>query len=39
LAVEDNYPKLLLTMDSAAGNDIDGIRRLYLPDWLAGKAA
>jgi len=39
LAVEDNYPKLLLTMDREAGNDIDGIRRLYLPDWLAGKAA
>ena len=34
LAVKDNYPKLLLTLDREMGNDYEGVRRLYLPDWL-----
>ncbi len=34
LALKDNYPKLLLTLDRELGNDIRGVRRLYLPDWL-----
>ena len=34
LAVKDNYPKLLLTLDREVGNDYEGVRRLYLPDWL-----
>ncbi len=34
LAIKDNYPKLLLTLDREIGNDYDGVRRLYLPDWL-----
>ena len=34
LAVKDNYPKLLLTLDRAIGQDYEGVRRLYLPEWL-----
>jgi hypothetical protein len=34
LAVRDNYPKLLLTLDREMGDDYEGVRRLYLPDWL-----
>lgn len=34
LSVQDNYPKFLLTLDRSIGNDIDGIQRLYLPEWL-----
>lgn len=38
LAVKDNYPKLLLTLDREVGDDYEGVQRLYLPDWLeAGK--
>jgi predicted AAA+ superfamily ATPase len=36
LAVKDNYPKLLLTLDRDMGEDYEGIERLYLPDWLNG---
>lgn len=40
LAVKDNYPKLLLTLDREIGNNYDGVRRLYLPEWLnAGENA
>lgn len=34
LAIPDNYPKRLLTLDQAMGNDYKGVQRLYLPDWL-----
>ncbi len=34
LAVKDNYPKLLLTLDREVGDDYEGVQRLYLPDWL-----
>jgi len=34
LAVKDNYPKYLLTLDRDIGEDYEGIERLYLPDWL-----
>ena len=37
LAVKDNYPKLLLTLDRAVGDDFEGVQRLYLPDWLHAK--
>jgi predicted AAA+ superfamily ATPase len=37
LAVKDNYPKLLLTLDREVGEDFEGIERLYLPDWLNAK--
>ncbi len=38
LAVKDNYPKLLLTLDREVGDDYEGVQRLYLPEWLeAGK--
>jgi predicted AAA+ superfamily ATPase len=37
LAVKDNYPKLLLTLDREAGDDCEGVRRLYLPDWLTSQ--
>ena len=35
--VPDNYPKLVVSMDTAFGEDIDGIRRLHLVDFLLGK--
>lgn len=34
LAVKDNYPKYLLTLDRDIGENYEGIERLYLPDWL-----
>ena len=34
LAVKDNYPKLLLTLDREGGDNYEGVQRLYLPDWL-----
>lgn len=34
LAIQDNYPKLLLTLDQTMGNDYEGVQRLYLPAWL-----
>jgi len=34
LTIKDNYPKLLLTLDREVGDDYEGVRRLYLPDWL-----
>lgn len=37
LAVKDNYPKLLLTLDREVGDDYEGVRRLYLPDWLEAR--
>ena len=37
LAVKDNFPKLLLTLDREMGDDYEGVRRLYLPDWLEGE--
>jgi predicted AAA+ superfamily ATPase len=39
LAVKDNYPKLLLTLDREVGDDYEGVRRLYLPDWLEARKA
>ncbi len=32
--VPDNYPKCVISMDTAFGEDIDGIRRLHLADFL-----
>ncbi|MEI7947847.1 MAG: ATP-binding protein [bacterium] len=37
LAVKDNYPKLLLTLDREVGDDFEGVRRLYLPDWMEAR--
>jgi hypothetical protein len=37
--VKDNYPKLLLTLDREVGDDYEGVRRLYLPDWLEARKA
>lgn len=34
--INDNHPKLILTMDSGPDSDIDGIARRFLPDWLLG---
>lgn len=34
LALSDNYPKMLLTLDRSLGDDIDGVQRIYLPEWL-----
>lgn len=35
-AVPDNYPKYVLSMDTAFGSDINGVRRLNLVDFLLG---
>jgi len=35
--IPDNYPKYLLSMDTEFGNDIEGIRRINLVDFLLGK--
>jgi hypothetical protein len=32
--VADNYPKLVLTMDSHPPGNDQGIERRYLPEWL-----
>lgn len=34
LAVKDNYPKLLLTLDREGSDNYEGVQRLYLPDWM-----
>jgi len=34
----DNYPKCVVGMDTAFGEDIDGIRRLHLADFLLGES-
>ena len=33
-AVQDNYPKYVLSMDRIGGGDRNGIRRVYLPEFL-----
>lgn len=34
MAIEDNYPKYLVTMDRHFGDDIHGIQRMHLQDFL-----
>lgn len=34
LAVKDNYPKLLLTLDREGSDNYEGVQCLYLPDWM-----
>lgn len=33
-AIQDNYPKIVLSMDRIGGDDYKGIKRIYLPDFL-----
>jgi predicted AAA+ superfamily ATPase len=33
-AIPDNYPKLVLSMDTAFGDDVEGIRRRHIVDFL-----
>ena len=35
-AIDDNYPKFLLTMDYGSGEN-NGIKRLNVLDWLLGQ--
>ncbi|MDD3457686.1 ATP-binding protein [Sphaerochaeta sp.] len=35
-AVNDNYPKYILSMDRLPYNDYEGIRQIYIPDFLLG---
>ena len=35
--IPDNYPKLVISMDTAFGEDIEGVRRLNLVDFLLEK--
>ena len=35
--VRDNYPKTLLTLDDTREQSYDGIRKVYVLDWLLGK--
>ena len=32
--IKDNYPKTLLTMDDAREESYEGVRRIYVLDWL-----
>jgi hypothetical protein len=34
LAIPDNYPKFVVSMDRVYGSDEHGIQRIYLPDFL-----
>ncbi|MCP4687226.1 MAG: ATP-binding protein, partial [Desulfobacterales bacterium] len=34
--IKDNYPKTIISMDTVFGNDIEGIRRINLIDFLHG---
>ncbi len=38
MAIEDNYPKFLITLDRDFGDDIQGIHRLHLQDFLLRRA-
>ncbi len=33
-SIKDNYPKILLTMDNVLNTSYDGIKQIYLLDWL-----
>ena len=37
LAIPDSYPKIVLSLDQHAGGNIQGVRHLWLPAWLAGE--
>lgn len=37
IAIKDNYPKLIVTLDEYARGNINGIRILHLADFLLGK--
>lgn len=37
LAIKDNYPKYVISMDTIFGSDYEGIKRLYLIDFLLGE--
>jgi len=37
-AIPDNYPKLVLSMDTAFGEDVEGIRRQNLVEFLMGSS-
>ncbi|GHT75068.1 hypothetical protein FACS1894124_5870 [Spirochaetia bacterium] len=34
--IQDNYPKYVVSMDERWSDNIDGIRRLHLADFLLG---
>ena len=36
--IHDNYPKYVLSLDSAFGHDLDGIKRLNIVDFLVQPA-
>ncbi|MCJ7686684.1 MAG: hypothetical protein MUO68_20575 [Desulfobacteraceae bacterium] len=33
-SIKDNYPKYVISMDTAFGNDFEGIRRINLIEFL-----
>ena len=35
--IRDNYEKIVLSMDRSFITSYDGIKTLFLPDWLLGK--
>jgi len=37
LAIRDNYPKFVVSMDPMAGGDVKGVRHLALIDFLSGR--
>lgn len=34
LKIEDNYPKILITQDKFFGNSYNGVKHLYIRDFL-----
>ncbi|MCL1975841.1 MAG: hypothetical protein FWG61_06760 [Firmicutes bacterium] len=36
-AIDDNYGKIVLSMDQTPLTDYDGIKNIYLPQWLIGE--
>ena len=36
LAIKDNYPKIILTMDKNYHKQLEGIRVINIVDWLLG---
>ena len=37
LTIKDQYPKYVVTMDNFWQDNVEGVRHLYLPDFLLGE--
>ncbi|MCF0262440.1 MAG: ATP-binding protein [Sphaerochaetaceae bacterium] len=36
-SIQDHYPKYLITMDKDFVNNLNGVKKLYAPEWFLGK--